>query len=41
MVAGNVFNCLKNLTGLSKERKVIVATILPYMRLGRVSFTAG
>ncbi|AIF84624.1 putative Zn-dependent protease-like protein [Candidatus Nitrososphaera evergladensis SR1] len=41
MVAGNVFDCLKNLTGLSKERKVIGASILPYMRFGRVSFTAG
>jgi PmbA protein len=41
MVAGNVFECLKNLTGLSKERKVIGASIMPYMRFGGVSFTAG
>ncbi|AIC15404.1 TldD/PmbA family protein [Nitrososphaera viennensis] len=41
MVAGNVFDCIKNLTGLSKERKVIGASILPYMRFGKVSFTAG
>lgn len=41
MVAGNVFDCLKNLTGLSKERKVIGASIIPYMRFGGVSFTAG
>ncbi len=41
MVAGNVFDCLRNLTGLSKERKVIGASILPYMRFGKVSFTAG
>lgn len=41
MVAGNVFDCLKNLTGLSKERKVIGASILPYMLFGKVSFTAG
>jgi PmbA protein len=41
MVAGNVFDCLSNLTGLSKERKVIGSSILPYMRFGNVSFTAG
>jgi PmbA protein len=41
MVAGNVFDCIKNLTGLSKERKVIGASIIPYMRFGGVSFTAG
>lgn len=41
MVAGNVFECLKNLTGLSRERKVIGASIMPYMRFGGVSFTAG
>ena len=41
MVAGNVFECLKNLTGLSKERKVIYSSILPYMRFGGVSFTGG
>lgn len=41
MVAGNVFDCLKSLTGLSRERKVIGASILPYMRFGKVSFTAG
>lgn len=41
MVAGNVFKCIKNLTGLSKERKVIHSSILPYMRFGGVSFTGG
>ncbi len=41
MVAGNVFDCLNNLTGLSKERKVIGSSILPYMLFANVSFTAG
>jgi PmbA protein len=41
MVAGNVFDCLKHLTGLSKDRKVIGTSILPFMRFGNVSFTAG
>ena len=41
MVAGNIFACLKNLTGLSKERKVMHSSILPYMRFGGVSFTGG
>jgi PmbA protein len=41
MVAGNIFECLKNLTGLSRERKVIYSSILPYMRFGGVSFTGG
>ena len=41
MVAGNVFDCLKNLTGISSERKVIQSSILPYMRFSGVSFTGG
>jgi PmbA protein len=41
MVAGNVFEALKNLNGVSRERKVIFDSILPYMRFGNVSFTAG
>jgi hypothetical protein len=41
MVAGNAFESLKRLTGLSKERKVLYSAILPYMRISAVSFTAG
>ncbi len=41
MVVGNVFEALKNLNGVSKERKVIFDSILPYMRFDNVSFTAG
>ncbi|MEW5840187.1 metallopeptidase TldD-related protein [Nitrososphaera sp.] len=41
MVAGNVFECLENLTGVSRERKAIYSSILPYMRFEGVSFTGG
>jgi len=41
MVAGNVFDALKRLSGISKERKVIIDSILPYMRFDNISFTAG
>ena len=40
MVAGNVFDALKRLNGVSKERKVIYGSILPYMRFDGISFTA-
>ncbi|HUG96638.1 MAG TPA: TldD/PmbA family protein [Nitrososphaera sp.] len=41
MVAGNVFEALRRITGLSRERKVIYDSILPYMRFDGISFTAG
>lgn len=41
MVAGNIFSALKNLDGVSKERKVLVSSILPYLRFGNISFTGG
>ncbi len=41
MVAGNVFDALNDLTGVSKEQKVLSDSILPYMRFNNVSFTAG
>jgi PmbA protein len=41
MVAGNVFEALLHLNGISKERKVIYDSILPYMRFVGISFTAG
>ena len=41
MVAGNIFDALKNLNGVSKERKVIFDSILPYMRFDKISFTGG
>ena len=41
MVAGNVFDALNDLTGISKEQKILSDSILPYMRFDNVSFTAG
>jgi PmbA protein len=41
MVAGNVFEALHRLNGVSKERKIIYDSILPYMRFDGISFTAG
>lgn len=41
MVAGNVFEALRRLNGVSRERKVIYDSILPYMRFDDISFTAG
>ncbi|HXG07094.1 MAG TPA: TldD/PmbA family protein [Nitrososphaera sp.] len=41
MVAGNVFEALRKLNGVSKERKIIYDSILPFMRFDGISFTAG
>ncbi len=41
MVAGNMFQALHQLNGISKEQKVIYDSILPYMRFDGISFTAG
>jgi len=41
MVAGNVFEALLRLNGISRERKVIYDSILPYMRFDGISFTTG
>ena len=41
MVAGNVFDALRRLNGISRERKVIYDSILPYMRFDGISFTTG
>ncbi len=41
MVAGNVFEALRRLNGVSRERKVIYDSILPYMRFDGISFTTG
>jgi PmbA protein len=41
MVAGNVFEALRHLNGISKERKVIYNSIVPYLRFDGISFTAG
>jgi PmbA protein len=41
MVAGNIFDALYDLVGISKERKVLADSILPYMLFDNISFTAG
>ncbi len=41
MVAGNVFEALRKLNGVSKEQKIIYDSILPFMRFDEISFTAG
>ncbi|HLE34267.1 MAG TPA: TldD/PmbA family protein [Nitrososphaerales archaeon] len=41
MVAGNVFDAVKNISGLSRERKKIFDSFLPYITIEGISFTAG
>jgi PmbA protein len=41
MVAGNVFEALRRLNGISSERKTIYGSILPFMRFDGISFTTG
>ncbi len=41
MVAGNVFDSLKNISGLSRERKKIFDSFLPYITIEGISFTGG
>jgi PmbA protein len=41
MVAGNVFEALRRLNGISSEQKTIYGSILPYMRFDGISFTTG
>lgn len=41
MMAGNFFEAMRRLDGVSREQKVIYDSILPYMRFDGISFTAG
>ena len=41
LIAGNAFEALKNLSGLSSERERIFSFTLPYLRLEGISVTAG
>ena len=41
LIAGNVFECLETLSGVSREQETIVNLTLPYVRVERVSVTAG
>ncbi|MFC2083018.1 metallopeptidase TldD-related protein [Candidatus Bipolaricaulota bacterium] len=40
LVAGNIFECLQSLSGISSETERVSSTILPYVRLEGVSVTA-
>ncbi len=40
-VAGNVFDSLKNISGISRERKKIFDSFLPYITVEGISFTGG
>jgi PmbA protein len=41
MVAGNVFDALKNISDLSREKKKIFDSFLPYITVEGISFTGG
>lgn len=41
MIAGNIFNALKNISAVSKERKKIFDSFLPYISVEGISFTGG
>jgi PmbA protein len=41
LVAGNVFEVLKNMCDLSRERKKVFASFIPYISVENVSFTGG
>lgn len=41
MVAGNIFDSLKNISGLSRERKKVFDSLLPYVAVEGISFTGG
>ncbi len=40
LIAGNVFECLNSLSGVSSETERVFAAVLPYLRLEGVSVTA-
>jgi len=41
MMAGNIFKALKDVTGISKEKRILTDSILPYLRIDNISFTGG
>jgi len=38
MIAGNVFDALTNLTGVSRERKSFSDSVLPHIRIENIAF---
>jgi len=41
LIAGNTFDALKSLSGVSREQERVFSLTLPYLRLERISVTAG
>lgn len=41
MVAGNVYDALKDVSMVSKERRLVLDSLLPYIAIEHVSFTTG
>jgi len=41
LIAGNAFDALKSLSGVSREQERVFSLTLPYLRLERISVTAG
>ncbi len=41
MVAGNIYAALKDISMVSKERKLVLDSLLPYIAVDNVSFTTG
>lgn len=41
MIAGNIFELLKKVSGVSKERKKVLNFVMPYVRIDDVSITGG
>lgn len=41
LIAGNAFEALKSLSGVSREQERVFSLTLPYLRLERISVTAG
>ena len=41
-IAGNVYECLQQITGISRERDVLYGSrLLPSVRIANISITAG
>lgn len=41
MVAGNIYDALNDISMVSKERRLVLDSLLPYIAIDNVSFTAG
>ncbi len=41
LIGGNIYDLLRNVSGVSRERKMIISQLLPYIRVEEVSVTGG